>query len=220
MNKYRLALFDLDGTLADTARDMANALNILRERHRKDAIPFRSLRPHVSNGTPALLRIGFGCTPGEDRFEELRKDFLDVYEKNICVYSGLFPGMRSLLDQCIESGMYWGIVTNKPEYLTNLLVDRLGLADSAVCIIGGDSLPQRKPHPLPIRHACGLTDVSPENCIFVGDSIRDIQAGSRAGVDTLAVTYGYIPPGDEPQSWGADFIVDTVPEMSTIIWGD
>ena len=218
MNKYRLALFDLDGTLADTARDMANAVNVLRERHSKEPIPFENLRPHVSNGTPALLRLGFGCSPGEDQFEELRRDFLNIYENNVCVHTELFPGIQSLLDRCADSGMRWGIVTNKPEYLTLRLVDQLGFVDGATCVIGGDSLPKRKPHPLPISHACDLADTRPDDCIFVGDSVRDVEAGNSAGVDTLAVTYGYIPPGDDPQSWGADFIVDTVPEVASILW--
>lgn len=218
MKKYRLALFDFDGTLADTARDMANALNYLLEEESKERIPFEKLRPHVSNGTPALLRLGFGCSPGEDRFEELRLRFLGLYENYLCVHTKLFPGIRSILNRCIETGVLWGIVTNKPEYLTLRLVDQLDLADKASCVIGGDSLPQRKPHPLPITHACKLTDTTPDDCLFIGDSVRDIEAGSAAGVGTLAVTYGYIPPDDDPIAWGADFIVDTVPEISAILW--
>ncbi len=218
MKKYRLTLFDLDGTLADTARDMANALNYLLEEESRETIPFEKLRPHVSNGTPALLRLGFGCSPGDSRYEELRLRFLDLYENYLCVHTRLFPGIRSILNRCIDSGMLWGIVTNKPEYLTLRLVDQLDLADSVACVIGGDSLPKRKPHPLPITHACKLADTTADSCLFVGDSVRDIEAGSAAGVETLAVTYGYIPPGDDPMSWGADFVVDTVPEISSILW--
>ena len=211
-------MFDLDGTLADTARDMVNSLNILMERWDQQPIPFETLRPHVSNGTPALLRIGFDCSPGEDRYEELRVQFLDIYENNVCVHTELFPGMDELLKRCDDSGMKWGIVTNKPEYLTLQLINELGLDSTAACVIGGDSLPERKPHPLPVQHACKLVGTAPECSLFIGDSIRDVQAGSGAGVETLAVTYGYIPPGDDPNSWGADFIVDSVQEINSILW--
>ena len=114
--------------------------------------------------------------------------------------------------------MKWGIVTNKPEYLTLQLINELGLDSTAACVIGGDSLPERKPHPLPVQHACKLVGTAPECSLFIGDSIRDVQAGSGAGVETLAVTYGYIPPGDDPNSWGADFIVDSVQEINSILW--
>ena len=219
MNKYRLALFDLDGTLADTAKDMAGALNMMLEDRSQATIPFENLRPHVSNGTPALLRLGFGCSPGDEMFEELRVEFLDIYENNICVNTDLFPGIREILDRCIETGLIWGIVTNKPEYLTRRLIDELELSDSVACVIGGDSLPKRKPDPLPIVYACGMVDIEPHYSIFVGDSIRDIEAGKGAGVETLGVTYGYIPPGDDPNSWGADYLVDTVPEIGSTLWG-
>ena len=215
---FRLALFDLDGTLADTARDMANALNVLRQMHSKPVIAFEELRPHVSNGTPALIRLGFDCSPGEEKYEELRLKFLEIYENNLCVDTVLFPGIQTILDCCVESGMLWGIVTNKPEYLTLKLVKQLGIADAATCVIGGDSLPQRKPHPLPITHACKLADTPPPDCVFVGDSVRDIEAGNSAGVKTLAVTYGYIPPGDDPYSWKADFTVDTVEQVASVLW--
>lgn len=198
---------------------MVGALNHLLKEDSRPAIPFEELRPQVSNGTPALIRAGFGCSPGESGFEELRSRFLDRYEKNLCVHTELFPGMPSILNRCIESGMLWGIVTNKPEYLTLELMDELGLSKNVACVIGGDSLPERKPHPLPVTHACKLAQTAPDNCIFIGDSSRDIEAGRAAGVQTLAVTYGYIPPGDDPMSWGADFIVDSVSQIQSILWG-
>ena len=218
MNKYPLALFDFDGTLADTARDMIKALNLLRASKSKEPLPFEHLRPHISNGTPALIRLGFNCAPEENGFQELREEFLDLYERNLYSETVLFPGIDAILEKMNETGILWGIVTNKPEYLTVQIVEHLGLSDSVACVVGGDTLPQRKPNPLPVIHACKLAGISPNSSVFIGDSIRDIEAGRNAGLHTIGVTYGYIPPHDNPKSWGADYLIDSVAEIPAQLW--
>ena len=218
MNKYPLALFDFDGTLADTARNMVKALNLLRASKSKEPLPFEHLRPHISNGTPALIRLGFNCAPEENGFQELREEFLDLYEQNLYSETVLFPGIDAILEKMNETGILWGIVTNKPEYLTVQLVEHLGLSDSVACVVGGDTLPQRKPNPLPVIHACKLAGISPNSSVFIGDSIRDIEAGRDAGLHTIGVTYGYIPPHDNPKSWGADYLIDSVAEIPAQLW--
>ena len=218
MNKYPLALFDFDGTLADTARDMVKALNLLRANKSKEPLPFEHLRPHISNGTPALIRLGFNCAPEENGFQELREEFLDLYEQNLYSETVLFPGIDAILEKMNETGILWGIVTNKPEYLTVQIVEHLGLSDSVACVVGGDTLSQRKPNPLPVIHACKLAGISPNSSVFIGDSIRDIEAGRDAGLHTIGVTYGYLPPHDNPKSWGADYLIDSVAEIPAQLW--
>ncbi len=208
----------MDGTLADTARDMVLALNLLLQSKSKDPLPFEQMRCHVSNGTPALLKHGFNLVPEDEEYEPLKDKFLEIYQDNICTGTVLFPGVQELLDRLESAGTAWGIVTNKPEYLTIELVERLGLSKSVGCIVGGDTLPERKPSPTPIYHACKLTNVLPSKSIYIGDSIRDIQAAQAAGMDSIGVTYGYIVPSDDPYHWGADYVVDSVPEIARHIW--
>ena len=218
MNKYKLALFDFDGTLADTAGDMAGALNILLKSKNKNPIPLDQLRPHISNGTPALLKIGFGLSPNGLKYELLKSRFLEIYEEKICVYTNLFPGIVEILKRCQDTNLPWGIVTNKPEYLTLQIVEQLGLSSQVACVIGGDSLPERKPSPLPLLHACKITGFLPRDAVYIGDSVRDVQAGINAGLDTIGVTYGYIPPNDDPQSWKAKYLIDTAAEIADHLW--
>ncbi len=218
MSKYRLVLFDFDGTFADTARDMIGALNRLLQAHAKPNLSIDDLRGHVSNGTPALIQIGFGYSPGDEQYEPLRQQFLDHYKSNLCKFTDIYPGIDDLLDKLRQNNILWGIVTNKPEDLTLQIMDQLELLEDACVIVGGDSLPQRKPHPLPIVHACEVAGVNTGSTVFIGDSIRDIQAGQRAGTDTIAVGYGYIPPGDDPRKWNADYLVNSVEEITDILW--
>ena len=220
MNRYQLALFDFDGTMADTAGDMVNALNILLKRYKKSPLPLEQLRCYVSNGTPALLKIGFGCTPNSSNFEELKNQFLEIYEENVCSYTVLFSGMEKILEQCEKTNLPWGIVTNKPEYLTILVLNQLGLSDLVACLVGGDTISERKPSPAPILHACSMVDIAPEHSVYIGDSSRDIDAGKAAGVETVAAAYGYILPGDDPYGWGAHYSVDTVGDIAHRLWSN
>jgi phosphoglycolate phosphatase len=200
--------FDLDGTLADTAPDLGGALNrLLREQGRAE-LPHAVMRPHVSAGARGLLRIGFGIAPDDASYPVLHKRFLDIYEAVLCEATTLFAGMDALLDELDAKGIAWGVVTNKPERFTLPLMEALGLASRAAAIVGGDTTARAKPDPLPLLHACGVAGVAATASIYVGDDLRDIQAGRAAGMRTFAAAWGYL--GDSPQigDWGADRTID------------
>jgi phosphoglycolate phosphatase len=199
-------LFDLDGTLLDTAPDMAAALNALRRLEGLEPLPFHALRPHVSHGAARLIRIGFDCESGE-RFEALRSRFLDLYRADLAVGTRPFEGIDGILRELERQGIAWGVVTNKPGWLTDPLMSALGLHERAGCIVSGDTLPERKPHPMPLLHAAKLLDTDPGDCIYVGDAERDIQAGRAAGMKTLVAGFGYLSGDDDPSSWLADAIL-------------
>lgn len=206
--RVRTVLFDLDGTLADTAPDLAYALNTVRSEQGCTALPYDTIRPHVSHGSNALVRLGFGLEPDHPRFERLRQRLLEIYRANLARHTRLFPGMAQLLDQIEARGMNWGVVTNKPGWLTDPLLDALGIAARAACIVSGDTLDQRKPHPAPMLHACLQAHSAPPECVYVGDAERDITAGRNAGMRTLVALFGYIGSEDRPGAWGADDMVD------------
>lgn len=200
---YEAILFDLDGTLVDTAPDLALALNTLLKEEGEEEIPFSMIRPYVSYGSPALIKLGFGEDIPKDYYDELRVRFLTIYENNIHVYSGLFNGMNMLLDRFDEHGYPWGIVTNKPGYLTDKLLLSLDLFDRASCIVSGDTLTVKKPDPEPMYLAASECGCEPEKCAYIGDALRDIEAGRNAGMDSFAAAYGYISIGENPQTWNA-----------------
>lgn len=206
-------LFDLDGTLIDTAPDMADALNRLRVESNLAPLPFEVLRPVVSMGARGLIDVGFGVQPDDGRYETLRDRFLALYRERLCVQSRLFDGMAETLAGLESHGRVWGIVTNKPGALTTPLVAALSLAERACCVVSGDSAARAKPHPDPLLLACQLARVSPGECIYVGDSGRDMQAGKSAGMRTLAAAYGYIPDGDAAHQWGADGLLESPAEL-------
>ncbi|MES9899895.1 MAG: HAD-IA family hydrolase [Sedimenticola sp.] len=200
----RLVLFDLDGTFADTAPDLAYALNCTLQRHGHQELPFEEIRPHVSHGGIALIRAGFGITQDAPRFEEYRQDLLTVYRENISRETRLFPGMELVLDQLESQHLPWGIVTNKPDWLTDPLMEEMELSQRAACIVSGNTTGNSKPHPEPILYACRLVGCSPDECLYVGDAERDIEAGHRAGTATMTALFGYLDDGDRPEQWGAD----------------
>jgi phosphoglycolate phosphatase len=197
-------LFDLDGTLLDTAPDMAAALNRLLVEQELCQVPFEDLRPVVSHGSRGLITAGFGADIDPDRLAELTERFLALYAEALAVDTVLFGGVPELLEAIEKRGLRWGIVTNKPKWLTDSVLEQLGLFASAGCVVSGDSLPQRKPHPAPLQHAAALLGTTPENCIYVGDAERDIEAGRAAGMLTLVASYGYIHADESPEDWRAD----------------
>jgi phosphoglycolate phosphatase len=207
------ALFDLDGTLLDTAPDMAAALNRLRLEEGRGALPLNAIRPQVSHGARAMIRVGFGLEPGDAQFEELRERFLAIYASDLACHTLPFPGIPALLDGLAQAGIPWGIVTNKPGWLTDPLLETLGLHRQAGVVVSGDSLPQRKPQPEPLLYACAQLAAEPLNCVYVGDAGRDIEAGRRAGMRTLAAAFGYIPADDDPAAWGADGVLHRPEEL-------
>lgn len=205
-------LFDLDGTLLDTAPDMAAALNALRLLEGLEPMPFAVIRPHVSHGAARLIEIGFGCRAGE-RFESLRRRFLDLYSRDLARLTRVFPGLDPVLEALERLGVAWGIVTNKPAWLTEPLVAAVGLRGRAACVVSGDTLARRKPHPDPLLHAAGLVRRQPAECVYVGDAERDVQAGRAAGMRTVAAGFGYLSSEDDPAAWQADTVVNRPEEL-------
>lgn len=214
--RTRGVLFDLDGTLVDTAPDMVAVLADLQEAHGLERIPYDAGRAHVSNGAIGLLRLAFPEVPA-DALGPLHSEYLDRYAQALCVRSALFPGLGRLLDALDVACCPWGVVTNKPAHLTVPLLAALQLAERARCVVSGDTLPQRKPHPAPLILAARTLGVSPEASVYIGDAARDIEAGRAAGMATIAAAYGYIVPGDEPSAWGADSVVADVDELTHLV---
>jgi len=209
----RTVLFDLDGTLADTARDLACALNALLEEEGRAPLPFASIRPLVSHGSPALIRLGFGLAPTDTGYAELRARLLAHYARDLCRATRLFPGTAELLAALRERSIRWGIVTNKPAFLTEPLVKQLAPAHPPCCIVSGDTCANRKPHPEPMLLACKLARGNPEQCVYVGDAERDVRAGKDAGMHTLVALYGYIGENETPMQWGANGMIDAPGEI-------
>ena len=205
----KAVLFDLDGTLADTAPDLGYALNLQRERHGLPPLAQETIRPYASHGTRGLFEIGFGLTPEDARFDTMREEYLALYTANLCRLTQLFPGMAALLETLEERSIHWGVVTNKPARFTNPLLEQLGLIERAASIISGDTCPQPKPHPEPLLTAAREIGVAPQSCLYVGDAERDIEAAHAAGMSALIADYGYLGAQDRPETWGADGRIDT-----------
>ncbi len=203
----RAILFDLDGTLADTAPDLAGAVNRLRRQRGLEPTPFHLLRPHASSGARGLIGAAFGLQPGDKDYEALRVAFLESYEANLALESRLFDGIHALLDRLQTIGLPWGIVTNKAARYTDALVPQIGL-QRAGCVISGDTTPHPKPHPAPLLEAARRLELAPQDCWYVGDDLRDIQAGQAAGMATVAAGWGY-GGQTEPLSWGADALAES-----------
>ncbi len=207
MTSLRTVLFDLDGTLADTAPDMAHALNLLLKEKDYEPLPFDTIRPWVSHGGLALVRLGFGEERGDVELKNLRQRFLEIYAENLCRETHLFPGIAQLLAMLSENGFNWGVVTNKPAYLTEPLVAQLTIQPPPACIVSGDTTTNRKPHPEPMLLACKQAGSDPHECLYVGDAERDIHAGKQAGMKTLVALFGYITDSEDPETWGADGMI-------------
>ncbi len=202
----RTVLFDLDGTLADTAPDMAFALNAVREEMGLTALPFSQIRPRVSHGATALVQLALD-EPHSERFAVLRNRFLEIYRNHLTRETRLFPGMDEVLHHIEQHNMKWGVVTNKPAWLTEPLLDQLNLTQRAACIVSGDTTAERKPHPAPMLYACEKTGSHGSHCLYIGDAQRDIDAGKNAGMHTLVALFGYIDATDQPHLWNADAMI-------------
>ncbi len=216
MNDLEAILFDLDGTLVDTAPDMVRVLADMLAAHGAPALPYPLVRSTVSNGSLGLVRLGF---PDADdaRQRELQQEYLERYEQEVYRDSLVFPGLTELLDALDAVRRPWGVVTNKPERMTEPLLAALGLIERAACAISGDTLPQRKPDPAPLLLAAEQTGVAPARTVYVGDALRDIEAGRAAGMLTVAAAYGYITADDSPERWQADRIAADTAELTTIL---
>lgn len=204
-----LVLFDLDGTLADTAPDLAAAANRQRLARGLEPLALADLRPVASHGARGMIGRAFGVAPGDPQFEALRQEFLALYESALCVRTTLFAGIASTLQEIERRGLRWGIVTNKVGRFTTPLVRRLGLADRAACVVAGDTTPHAKPHPAPLLHAASVAGVAAERCAYVGDDLRDVQAGRAAGMATVIAAYGYLGEAPDIGRWNGDYVIDS-----------
>jgi 2-phosphoglycolate phosphatase len=202
-------LFDLDGTLADTAPDLAAALNRVRLAQGLAALPLAALRPYASHGARGLLEAGMGIRPEHPAFATLREAFLEQYAGALCVETTLFAEVAGVLDALDALALRWGIVTNKAQRFTMPLVHALGLAQRAGTVVCGDTTAHSKPHPAPLLYAAERLGVAPQRCVYVGDAQRDVLAGTAAGMPTLVARYGYIEPQDEPAQWDAAGMIDS-----------
>jgi len=207
MTMFDAIFFDLDGTLADTAPDLAAAANRLVIERGMPPVAYEKLRPVASHGARGLIGAAFGKRPEDPEFPALRDTFLDYYEADIAVHTRLFDGMDEVLARLDAEGILWGIVTNKIARFTVPLVNAIGLTPRASAVVSGDTTPHAKPHPAPLLHAAELSGVAPARCVYVGDDLRDIQAGRAAGMKTVAAAYGYCGEDDPPESWGADYLI-------------
>ncbi len=206
-------LLDLDGTLADTAPDLAFALNTLLEEQGKAALPLEVIRPTVSLGGIAMVRLAFEIDEDNAGFDALKNRFLEIYRNNIARHTMLFKGMDEVLSHLDARQLSWGIVTNKSTWLTLPLMEALKLSERTPCIVCGDTVEHSKPHPAPMLHACKLLQCAAEDTLYVGDARRDIEAGNSASMTTLIANYGYIEKHESPQTWGANGEIDTPGEI-------
>lgn len=213
INNVEAVLFDLDGTLVDTAPDLACALNAVLQQQQLEALPYSVIRPIVSNGAEALIKLGFGTELPDEQYQTIKSNFIRYYQHNIATQSILFAGMEAALRHLENAEIPWGIVTNKPEYLTRPLLEKMDLYQRAGCIVCGDQVNNPKPHPEPIYLACQQLGVLPNNAVYIGDAERDIRSGRLAGLKTIACAYGYIPETDDINNWQADSIMQDSSEL-------
>ena len=206
--------FDLDGTFADTARDLGATLNRLRAELGLAPVALSHLRPHTSAGVRGMLGAGMGIAPSDPRYPELHRRYLEIYAAHLCDETVLFAGMADLVDTLERCRLPWGIVTNKPQRFTHPLMERLGYHRRAAAIVSGDSTPTPKPSPAPLLLAARIAGVAPHRCAYIGDDERDVTAGRAAGMRTVAVRYGYLGEGLPIENWGADQIFDTVEDIT------
>jgi len=207
MRTFDAVFFDLDGTLADTAPDLAAAANRLVVERGLPPVAYEKLRPVASHGARGLIGAAFGKSLEDPDFPALRDTFLDYYEADIAVHTRLFDGMDEVLARLEAAGIRWGIVTNKIARFTVPLVAAIGLAPRASAVVSGDTTAHAKPHPAPLLHAAEVSGVAPARCLYVGDDLRDIQAGKAAGMATVTAAYGYCGDGEPPEAWGADYLI-------------
>lgn len=210
-------LFDLDGTLIDTAPDFILCLNQLRQQHGLPNLPADDIRPSVSNGARAMIRVGFGLEPEHPDYLARHTAFLDLYEAGVAIETRLFEGMDTLLQSLEARNIPWGIVTNKPARFASPLIQALGLAERCASLICPDHVTQRKPDPEPLFLACQQIGADPARAIYVGDHERDIEAGRNAGMKTIAVRYGYIEAPEAVDLWQADIVANTVTDLAKLL---
>lgn len=216
-NSITTILFDLDGTLVDTAPDLGYALNLQLERHGKKPLDIDKIRPIASHGSLGLLKLGFGISPKDAHFIAMRDEYLNLYDQVFTRSPALFDGVADLLNLIESRGLRWGVVTNKPSRFTQPLMQAINLHHRAACIVSGDDAPRAKPYPDTLLIACAQTNAKATSCIYIGDAERDIEAGNAAGMKTVVALWGYIAETDKPNEWGADVMIQSPDEMCNVI---
>jgi N-acetyl-D-muramate 6-phosphate phosphatase len=204
----RAVLFDLDGTLIDSAPDLAGAANDMRIERGLDPLPYEALRPMVGSGARGMLGRALDIAPGHEDYDALRADFLDRYERRMLRLTAVFDAMQPVLHALTTAAMPWAIVTNKAERFALPMTQALGLFEQAGAVIGGDTTPHAKPHPGPLLEAARRLGIAPELCVYIGDDERDVQAGRAAGMATVAAAWGYLGQGAAVEAWGADIVLN------------
>lgn len=220
MLDFKALLFDLDGTLLDTAPDFITALNKQLGLHGRAPLPDHAIRSSVTNGSVGLIQEGFGMAPDHVQFETLRKEFLELYFTNLADRTALFAGLQQVLDDCKARGIPWGVVTNKPWRYTEATMVQLGLMDTAATVICPDHVKRAKPDPASILLACSEIATAPQDCLYVGDHVRDIEAGRAAGTRNIAAAWGYIEASENINDWQADWIVDQSQQLHGLLFKD
>ncbi|MCD5971686.1 N-acetylmuramic acid 6-phosphate phosphatase MupP [Pseudomonas syringae] len=215
--RLRAVLFDMDGTLLDTAPDFIAICQAMLAERGLPAVPDKLIRDEVSGGAKAMVAATFAMSPDAEGFEALRLEFLERYQRDCAVHSKLFDGMAELLADIEKANLIWGVVTNKPVRFAQPIMDQLGLSQRSALLICPDHVTRSKPDPEPLTLACKMLDLDPASVLFVGDDLRDIESGRDAGTKTAAVRYGYIHPSDNPDHWGADVVVDHPLELRKVL---
>lgn len=217
LDNFQAVLFDLDGTLIDSAPDLAGAANELRAAHGLPALPFECFRPMVGSGARGMVGVAFDVGPQHERFAELRDDFLRRYEQRMMLETRVFDAVLPVLEALEQGQRRWGIVTNKAARFTEPLVRSLGLHSRAAAVVAGDTTPHSKPHPAPLLEAARRVGLEPSRCMYVGDDVRDVQAGRAAGMTTVVAGWGYLGIGEPIEAWGADFIIRRPAELLNLL---
>ncbi|MDX9950631.1 MAG: HAD-IA family hydrolase [Methylophilaceae bacterium] len=212
-----MILFDLDGTLVDTAPDLGYALNLQRQRHGLEPLPLNEIRPYASHGSKGLLSVGFNLSPEDACFAGMRQEYLDLYDQVFTRSPVLFDGMAAVLDEIEGRNLSWGIVTNKPRRFSEPMIRALQLQERARCLVCGDDAARAKPYPDTLLMACRMTSSDVVDCLYVGDAERDVQAGKAAGMKTVVALFGYIDETDQPQEWGADAMIAQPAELLDLL---
>jgi len=215
--KLSCVLFDLDGTLVDTAPDLILCLNKALSSHGLTSVADDKIKPFISFGAVAMINESLNQSISEALRADILETMLDLYQNNIAEHTVFFKGMANTLEVIEALGLKWGVVTNKRERFTHPLMDALRLTDRAACIISGDTTANPKPHVEPMLAACKKAAVKPQECVYIGDASHDITAGKNAHMKTLAALYGYLKPGDTPEAWGADALIESPEQLSTWI---
>lgn len=212
-----MILFDLDGTLVDTAPDLGYALNIQRERHGLSTLPEHVIRPFASHGSRGLLSIGFNLKPEDASFQDMRDEYLNIYDEVFTRSPILFDGFVEVLSELESRRIPWGIVTNKPRRFSEPLVKAMQLHERVSCLVCGDDAPRPKPYPDTLFMACKMAGVDVQDCLYVGDAERDVQAGKAAGMKTVVALFGYIDETDKPWEWGADSMIEQPADLLKLL---